>query len=114
MEILKNDYGENGLSVRWISLIMKCLTSVSYSMLVNGKPQAQFKPTRGLRKGDPLSPYLFLLYSEVLSCLIQQAEDQQMLHGVPIARGVVRISHLLSTYDNLLFIKSNPLEWRRL
>ena len=59
-----------GFDERWIRLMMICLTSVSYSVLVNGEPKGMIIPTRGIRQGDPLSPFLFLLYTEGLNGLI--------------------------------------------
>ncbi|KAL4625859.1 hypothetical protein ACB092_05G055500 [Castanea dentata] len=63
----------NAYDRRWINLIYGCINSVSYSVLVNGEPKGNIIPTRGIRQGDPLSPYLFLLCSEGLNGLIQRA-----------------------------------------
>ena len=61
-----------GFHKRWINLIFGCISSVSYSILVNGEPQVDIKPSRGIRQRDPLSLYLFLLCSEGLNGLIQK------------------------------------------
>ena len=62
-----------GFHERWINLIYGCINSVSYSVLVNREPKGNIIPTRGIRQGDPLSPYLFLLCSGGLNRLIQRA-----------------------------------------
>ena len=58
-----------GFHPKWVNWIMQCITSVSYTFIVNGASRGFVKPGRGIRQGDPLSPYIFILCSEVLSGL---------------------------------------------
>ena len=60
-----------GFNVRWVALIMSCINSASYSILVNGVPKGDIQPSRSIRQGDPLSLYLFLICFEVLNCQLQ-------------------------------------------
>ena len=59
-----------GFNERWITLMMVCVKTVSYSVLLNGEPKGLINPTRGIRQGNPLSPFLFLLCTEGLNNLI--------------------------------------------
>ena len=59
-----------GFQNSWVSLIMECISTVTYSILVNGEPQGMITSTRGLRQGDPQSPYLFLLCAEGLHAIL--------------------------------------------
>lgn len=59
-----------GFNERWISLIMKCITTVTYRVKVNGVLTEQIVPSRGLSQGDPMSPYPFLLCAEGFSALL--------------------------------------------
>lgn len=52
-----------GFKAHWISTIMRCMSSVKYAVLINGQPSNCFIPSRGLRQGGPIFPYLFLLYA---------------------------------------------------
>jgi len=103
-----------GFEERWISLVMACVRSVTYSVLVNGQPYGKISPSRGLRQGDPLSPYLFLIVAEGLSSLMAKAEAENCITGVPVAADGFRLSYLFFAGDSLLFCKANFLEWTNL
>lgn len=95
-----------GFDSKWRSLIMLCITSVTYSIKINGKPTGHITPKRGIRQGDPLSPYLFLLCAEGLSTLIQQAVGRGQMDGISVCREGPKISHLFFTDDSLIFHKA--------
>ena len=83
---------------------MSVFSFVSFSILVNGEPMGHIVPSRGLRQGDPLSPYLFLLCSEGLNGLIQNAVNDRKIQGFSLCRGGPKISHLFFVDDSLLFV----------
>lgn len=89
---------------------MKCVVSPSYAIVVNGQPSRRFTPSRGLRQGGPLSPFLFLLCAEGLSALLMDAEQKKLVHGIKIGRKVNPISHLLFADDSLLFARATEDE----
>lgn len=65
-----------GFSERWCSVIMKCVTSMQYQVLINGTPYGEITPSRGLRQGDPLSPYMFVICTEILDQMMKRAEEK--------------------------------------
>ncbi|XP_062114570.1 uncharacterized protein LOC133825674 [Humulus lupulus] len=71
-----------GYEEDWICKIMNCVCRISFSILLNGEVRGSVTSQQGLRQGDPLSPYLFLLCFEGLSCLIHEAERQGKITGV--------------------------------
>ena len=89
---------------------MLCVSTVSYSVSVNGELVGPFSPGRGLRQGDPLSPYLFIICAEGLSSLIKQVERRGAIHGCRICRGAPRISHLLFADDSFFFFRADAVE----
>jgi len=92
----------------WIRWIMQCITTVSYSYLLNGTAQGLVTPQRGLRQGDPLSPFIFILCSEVLSGLCNKAQIRGDFTGIKLGKKSPRINHLLFADDTMFFCKSDP------
>ncbi|RVW29085.1 LINE-1 reverse transcriptase-like [Vitis vinifera] len=98
-----------GFRERWCRWIKWCLSTVRYSVMVNGSPTGFFQSSRGLRQGDPLSPYLFIVVMEAFSGLIKRAMAGGFLSPCLIRgrRGEgVQISHLLFADDTLIFCEA--------
>ncbi|KAK1678512.1 hypothetical protein QYE76_039360 [Lolium multiflorum] len=83
-EFLRQMMMKMGFNHSWVDVVMRCVTTVTYRIKVNGQATEQFTPTRGLRQGDPLSPYLFVICAEGLIALLKQAERQGRLCGLKI------------------------------
>ena len=90
---------------RWVQWIMECVTSVHYTLLINGNISQSFYPKKGLRQGDPLSPYLFLMCANILSLALLKAENQKRIKGVQLGRNSISFTHLFFVNDSLLFFK---------
>lgn len=95
-----------GFAEQWIGTIMKCVTSVNYRVKINRNLSETFVPERGLRQGDPLSPYLFILCAEGFLALLHQAELEGSIQGIKICPGAPKINHLFFADDSLIVMKA--------
>lgn len=86
------------------------MKTVSYSFVRDGKVFGNVTPQRGIRQGDPISPYLYILCAEGLSGIIRRYEETGLIHGCKIARGAPSISHLLFTDDCYFFFRASQTE----
>ncbi|XP_074302961.1 uncharacterized protein LOC141637301 [Silene latifolia] len=92
----------------WISWIMQCIKTVSFSVLVNGRPGNVFTPTRGIRHGDPLSPYIFIMCAEVLARSLQKNGDLSSSDiGIKIGHGLEKIPFPTFADDTIIFAKAS-------
>ena len=64
-----------GFRLPWIEIVMRCVSSATFSILINGVPTGHITPSRGIQQGDPISPYLFLFCSEGLSGVLRRANE---------------------------------------
>lgn len=96
-----------GFGVRWRKWIQGCISSANYSIMINGCPHGQFKGQRGLRQGDPLSPFLFVLVADVLGRMIDAAKNSGLVEGFKVGRCQAHVTHLQYADDSLLFLKQS-------
>ncbi|XP_072061954.1 uncharacterized protein [Arachis hypogaea] len=82
---------------------MECVTSCSMSVLINGSPSKLFKMKRGLRQGDPLSLFLFVLVVDVLHRMLEEAVRNGRLSPLLVGRDHIELSHLQFADDTILF-----------
>ncbi|XP_028112804.1 uncharacterized protein LOC114310906 [Camellia sinensis] len=87
-----------------------CVSSTKISVLVNGSPTSKFSPQRGLRQGDPLSPFLFNIVTEGLNILLCRAKELGFIKGAEVGRNGVIVSHLQFADDTILFCEANWVE----
>ena len=98
-----------GFCEKWVCLVFECISTMSYSILVNGEPRGDIRPSRGLRQGDPLSPYLFLLCSEGLNRMFQRVVADDSIRGFSLCKRGPKISLLFFADDSLLFCRASLL-----
>lgn len=99
-----------GFNEEWIYLIIMCITIVTYSFKLNGDPVGYIQPRRGIRQGDPLAPYLFVICAEGLSAMFAEWERKWQIKGVTIYKGAPSVNHLLFADDRFIFNQSSLQE----
>lgn len=90
-----------------VSLILRCIRSVSFSILINGSPSLSFTLTKGSHKGDPFSPYVFIICAEGLSSMIRFAKRQALFSGLRFRHNTPFITHLFFANDSIIFCKAS-------
>ncbi|XP_074346242.1 uncharacterized protein LOC141685013 [Apium graveolens] len=94
----------------WVERVMQYIKIVTYSFLRNGEIFGEVISQRGIRQGDPISLYLYILCAEGLSAMIREYEKCGLLHGCKIARNAPSISHLLFADDCYFFLRATKIE----
>ena len=102
-----------GFERRSVDWTMECVKTVSYNLVINGKPSCRINPSRGLRQGDPLSPYLFLFVSDILSRMILVEVQAQNIRGMMINKNCPVLSHLFFTDDSLIFMEAKEQNYTK-
>ncbi|CAL5388524.1 unnamed protein product [Camellia sinensis] len=95
-----------GFGEKWVGWIWSCISTSRISVLVNGSPTAEFSPQKGLRQGDPLSPFLFNIVAEGLNILLERAKEKGMIRGASVGHQELKISHLQFADDTIIFCEA--------
>ncbi|XP_072064287.1 secreted RxLR effector protein 78-like [Arachis hypogaea] len=108
----KMDFG-----LRWRTWVKECVTTASMSVLINGSPSKPFKMERGLKQGDPLSPFLFVLVVDILHKMVGEVVRNGRISPLRVGRDNIELLHLQFTDDTILFFPQETetvLNYKRL
>lgn len=93
-----------GFSSTWVDWIYECLSTARFIVLVNGSPSSDYAMERGVRQGDPLSPFLFLIAVEGLKCLLQKATELGLIEAVRLNNIESGLNMFQFADDTLIFV----------
>ncbi|GKV27199.1 hypothetical protein SLEP1_g36397 [Rubroshorea leprosula] len=94
------------VGTKWRGWINECLRTSSLSVLVNGSLSRQFEVSKGLKEGDPLSPFLFLIVVEGLNGIIKSTVEKGLFKGIEVGQNGVRFSYIQLADDIIMFGKA--------
>ena len=113
-EFLEKILMEKKVDTRWITWIMGCISNPKYSIFINGRPRGRIKATRRIQ-GDPLSPFIFLLISKMLSALLNRLYEKGKFEGSKVGKISIHVHCLQIADDTLIFCKYEKMEcWKLL
>ncbi|KAL9665680.1 hypothetical protein QQ045_021101 [Rhodiola kirilowii] len=102
---LRNALLKLSFADEWVQKVMHLVTTVKYHVKVNDSYTDVIRLKRGIRQGDPLSPYLFILCTKYFTALLNQYKTLGLTDGIKICRRAPVITHLLFANDSLLFLR---------
>ena len=103
---LRATLSKMGFNVTMVNILMSCVTSARYKITHAGREFGDIIPERGLRQGDPLSSYLFLVCMEGLTSIIKEYERKGLITGIKVARGAPTVTHMFFADDSYIFCKA--------
>lgn len=99
-----------GFSNTWVNLILKTLRTITYKLKINGELSELITPQAGVRQGDLLSPYLFIIMAEALSTLLTNGMNTKVISGISLSKFSPSFNHLFFADDSMLFSKTSKLD----
>ncbi|CAA7042859.1 unnamed protein product [Microthlaspi erraticum] len=111
-DYLEDTLVASGLSEKWVRWILECVTGPSMHVLWNGEKPEAGKPERGLRQGDPLSPYLFVMCMERLCHMIERSMEEKKWKPISLSRGGPKLSLMCFADDLILFVEASVAQIR--